>query len=113
GVVVAVADRLDLEALGLQGVFDPLGDRRLVLDDQDPPGHQLTIFALGTTMQTRVPEPGSDSSSIPPSSPSTASSAIPRPMPQPAVPVEVRWERWQALSCSPELIPRPASRPSI
>ena len=88
--VVSVVDRLDLEAFGLQGVLDRLGDRRLVLDDQDPLRHQPRSFALGTTTRTRVPAPGSDSSSIVPPSPRTASSAIARPRPKPSVPFEER-----------------------
>src|SRR5512140_2165235 len=90
---VAVVDRLDLEALGLQRVLDRLGDCRLVLDDQDSLRHQVMIFALGTATRTCVPAPSSDSSSIVPPIARVASSAIARPRPNPSVPLEARKKR--------------------
>src|SRR5439155_8348529 len=106
---VAVVHRLDLVALGLERVLDRLGDRGLVLDDEDPLRHQGKILALGSASRTRVPTPASDSSSIVPPSACTASSAIERPRPKPSVPLDERWKRWNARSRSSSVMPRPVS----
>src|SRR5919199_2734675 len=80
---LAVAEGVDLEAGGTQRVADGVGDRRLVVDDQDSVAHVARTRAARSPRRTVVPFRGADSISSSEPIASAAAATIASPSPNP------------------------------